>query len=59
MNKLVFREEIYSIKKEASHISYRGIEEILSSLEKANARLVANVNFELVIELLLLTIKEN
>lgn len=59
VNKLVFREEIYSIKKEASHISYRGIEEILSSLEKAKARFTANVNFELVIELLLLTIKEN
>lgn len=58
-NKLVFRDQIYDIKKAASHSSYEGIENILEALEKAKARLRANVNFELVIELLLLTIKEN
>ena len=57
VNRLIFQEEIYSIKKEASHSSYGGIEQILKSLEKAKARIRANVNFELVIELLLLTIK--
>ena len=35
------------------------IETILEALEKAKARLRANVNFDLVMELLLLTIKEN
>ena len=39
--------------------SYEGIEKILEALETAKARMKANVNFELVIELLLLTIKEN
>lgn len=58
-NRLIFRDEIYNIKKGASHSSYEGIEQILEALEKAKARLRANVNFELVIELLLLTIKEN
>lgn len=58
-NRLIFQEEIYSIKKEASHSSYEGIENILKALEKAKIRLKANVNFELLIELLLLTIKEN
>lgn len=58
-NRLIFRDEVYNIKKGASHSSYEGIEQILKSLEKAKARLRANVNFELVIELLLLTIKEN
>lgn len=58
-NKLIFQDEVYNIKKEASHSSYEGIEIILEALEKAKARLRANVNFELVIELLLLTIKEN
>lgn len=58
-NKLVFRDEVYSIKKAASHSSYGGIQEILQGLEKAKARLRANVNFELLMELLLLTIKEN
>ena len=32
---------------------------ILNAIEKAKARLKANVNFELTMELLLLTIKEN
>lgn len=58
-NRLIFQEEIYSIKKASSHSSYEGIENILKALEKAKIRLKANVNFELLIELLLLTIKEN
>lgn len=59
VNRLIFREEVYSIKKAASHSSYGGIEKILNALEKVKVRLNANVNFELCIELLLLTIKEN
>lgn len=59
VNRLIFREEIYSIKRVASHSSYEGIENILKALEKAKTRLKANVNFDLLIELLLLTIKEN
>lgn len=58
-NRLIFRDEVYSIKKAASHSSYEGIETILAALDKAKDRLRANVNFELLIELLLLTIKEN
>lgn len=58
-NRLIFQDEIYNIKKEASYRSYEGIEIILKALDKAKARLRANVNFELLIELLLLTIKEN
>ena len=58
-NRLIFRDEVYSIKKAASHSSYEGIETILTALDKAKDRLRANVNFELLIELLLLTIKEN
>ncbi len=58
-NRLIFRDEVYSIKKAPSHSSYEGIETILTALDKAKDRLRANVNFELLIELLLLTIKEN
>ena len=58
-NRLIFRDEVYSVKKAASHSSYEGIETILAALDKAKDRLRANVNFELLIELLLLTIKEN
>ena len=56
---LVFGDQLKFIKARASKSSYEGIETILKSLEKAKARLKANVNFDLVMELLLLTIKEN
>lgn len=56
---LVFGEHLAFIKERATKSSYEGIEAILESLEKAKARLKANVNFDLVMELLLLTIKEN
>lgn len=56
---LIFKDEVYDIKKQAAKRSYQGIETVLEALEKAKIRLNANVNFDLVIELLLLTIKEN
>ena len=56
---LVFGDQLKAIKNKASKSSYEGIETILTSIEKAKARLKANVNFDLVMELLLLTIKEN
>ena len=59
VNGLIFQDEVYDIKKQAAKRSYNGIENILEALEKAKIRLNANVNFDLVIELLLLTIKEN
>ena len=57
--KVVFKDQLQSIKEQARKSSYEGIELILESLEKAKARLKANVNFDLVMELLFLTIKEN
>lgn len=59
VNGLIFKDEVYDIKRQAEKSSYSGIEAILEALRKAQIRLNANVNFELVIELLLLTIKEN
>lgn len=59
INSLIFKEQVYEIKHQASKSSYHGIGEILTALEKAKKRIKANVNFDLVIELLLLTIKEN
>lgn len=59
VNGLIFKDEAYEIKRQASHHSYPGIEKILEALESAKSRLKANVNFELTIELLLLAIKEN
>lgn len=56
---LVFKEEINDIKERASVSSYEGLEHILESIRAADSRLQANVNFELVMELLFLTIREN
>ena len=58
-NNLIFKEEIKYIRKEADQRSYEGIEIILDALEKAKSRLSANVNFDLTMELLFLTMKEN
>ena len=59
VNGLIFKDEVYDIKKQASKHSYHGIETIIEALDKAKLRINANVNFDLVTELLLMTIKEN
>ena len=56
---LVFSDELKYIKEKAKKSSYEGIEKILESIETAKQRIKANVNFDLLMELLLLTIKEN
>lgn len=56
---VVFKEQINAIKECASKSSYEGVQLILTSFDRAKSRLKANVNFELVMELLFLTIKEN
>jgi DNA polymerase-3 subunit delta' len=58
VNHLVFREEITSLRKVAGRSSYEGIEDVIKALDTAQKRLSANVNFDLTMELLLLTIKE-
>ena len=59
VNGLIFKDEVYDIKKQASKHSYHGIETIIEALDKAKLRINANVNLDRVIELLLMTIKEN
>ena len=58
-NHLIFKDEVQYIRKVADQSAYDGIETIIDALDKAKARLKANVNFDLTMELLLLTIKEN
>ncbi len=58
-NRLVFREELGALRKCAQRSSYEGIETIIKALDTAKRRLDANVNFDLVMELLFLTIQEN
>jgi DNA polymerase-3 subunit delta' len=59
INSIVFREELPQIKRVADRSTYEGIETIVNALQQAQKRLEANVNFDLTMELLLLTIKEN
>ncbi len=59
VNSLIFKDEVYDIKRQASKSSYEGIESIIKSFDKAKRRLSANVNFDLTMELLLTQIKEN
>ena len=58
-NNLIFSDEINAVRNQASKSSYEGIENILNGCEVAKARLRANVNFDLAMELMLLNIKEN
>ena len=58
IDNLVFKQEINYIKEQASQRSYENLEKILDALEKTKVRLRANVNTELALELLFLTIRE-
>ena len=55
----IFKDEYKYIREIADHSSFDGIEKILEAIDKARVRLDANVNFELAMELMLLTMKEN
>ena len=59
INLLIFKDEFPAIQKISSVSGYEGLEKILEAIDKAKIRLDANVNMELVMELLLLTMKEN
>lgn len=58
VDNLVFKQEINYIREQASQRSYENLEKILDALEKTKVRLCANVNTELALELLFLTIRE-
>ena len=54
INTLVFKDEYGVVSGLCQKSSYEGLETILNSIEKAKARLNANVNTELALELMLL-----
>lgn len=58
-NGIIFKENVRAITTQTRHCSYEGLEQILEGIRKAKARLTANVNFDLTMELLFLLIKEN
>lgn len=59
IDKLVFSDKISTIRAQAAASSYEGLQMIVEAADRCRVRLLANVNFELAVELLLLTIKEN
>lgn len=58
LTELVFRDEYSAISNQASKLSYEGLEIIIEAIDKVKVRLKSNVNYELVVELLYLTIRE-
>lgn len=59
INLLIFTEEYSTISEQCRSSAYEGLEKILNAIDKAKARLDANVNMELTMELMLLVMKEN
>lgn len=59
INLLIFKDQFGTVNEMCAASGYDGIERILTAIDKARIRLDANVNTELVMELLFLTIKEN
>ena len=59
IDSLIFKEEVSAIRQRAGESSYEGIQKILDAIRQADDRLRANVNFDLTMELLYLTMKEN
>jgi DNA polymerase-3 subunit delta' len=59
LNLLIFKTDYANIQTIANRSGFPGLDKIVNSLDKAVERLNANVGFELTMELLVLTIKEN
>ncbi len=56
-NNLIFRDEIQYIRKVADLSTYEDLQDIIDALDKAKKRISANVNFDLTMELLFLTLQ--
>ena len=57
-NLLLYRDQFHNISHQASMHTYESIENILQAIDKAKVRLGANVNFDVTMELMALTMKE-
>lgn len=58
-NQLLYKEEVQAIRKAAEIYSFGHLDAVILAIQKARVRLNANVNFDIAMELMLLTIKEN
>ncbi len=59
VNGIIFHDDLKTIRETVKVCSYEGVEEVMKAIETAKARLCANVNFDLTMELLFFVIKEN
>ena len=58
-NSMIYKDEISWIKRQADTRTFENLAEIIEAIEIFKQRIRANVNFDMALELLLLTIKEN
>ncbi len=56
---LIFKEDMYNIKEMAKGYSYHGLDNVFASIRDTRSRIKSNVNLDLTVMLLILTIKEN
>lgn len=59
VDKVLFKNEYMSLKKQAAMLSYKAIEDKIDAIDRAKRRLDVNANFDVTMELLLLTLKEH
>ena len=57
INTLVLKDRYYELKKVAGEVTFQGIQNVLEAIEKSRTRIRANVNIEIVMDLLLFTMK--
>ncbi len=57
-NLLLYSDEYSAISEQATKRDYENIENIIAAIDKAKVRLKANVNFDVTIELMILTMKD-
>ena len=58
IDKLLFKDQYSTLKKQAGVLSYSAIDDKINAIETAKTRIDVNANFDVTMELLLLTLKE-
>lgn len=58
IGELTFKDEYVYIKEQSEKISFNGLEAILMAMDKAKTRIRANVNFDLAMEMMFLTVRD-
>ncbi len=58
VEEMTFKDQYKFIKEQASRISFNGVEEVLKAMDKAKVRIRANVNYDLALEMMFLTLRD-